>query len=45
MWSPGGQFPYEYIEIKKKTKKKFTCMWHVNYLQSPPPPTVLLNQL
>ena len=32
MWSPGGQLPYEYI------KKKNTCMWHVNYLRSPPPP-------
>ena len=42
MWSPGGQLPYEYI--KKKKEKKNTCMWHVNYSQSLPPRTVLLNQ-
>ena len=34
MWSPGGQLPYEYIKIEKKN----TCMWHVNYSRSPPPP-------
>ena len=39
-WSPGGQLPYEYIKTKK-----FTCEWHVNYLRSPRPPTVLLNQV
>ena len=44
VWSPGGQLPYEYIKIKKKKKLFFTCKWHVNYLRSPPPPTVLLNQ-
>ena len=45
MWTPGGQLPYEYFKIKKK-KIFFTCVWHVNYSRSPPPPpTVLLNQL
>ena len=46
VWSPGGQLPYEYIKIKKNIYIYifFTCKWHVNYLRSPPPPTVLLNQ-
>ena len=37
MWSPEGQLPYEYFEIKKK----FTCVSHVNYSRSPPPPPPL----
>ena len=44
MWSPGGQLPYEYIERKKKGGGA-TWAWHVDSLRSPPPPTVLLNQL
>ena len=40
VWSPGGQLPYEHIE-----EKKFTWAWHVDYLRSPPPPIVLLNQV
>ena len=42
VWSPEGQLPYEYFKIKKNIF--FTCVWHVNYSRSPPPPTVLLNQ-
>ena len=35
VWSPEGQLSYEYFKIKKKN---FTCVWHVNYSRSPPPP-------
>ena len=42
MWTPGGQLPYEYIKIKKKT---FTCVVACKLFTKPPPPTVLLNQL
>ena len=47
VWTPGGQLPYEYIKIKKKNNNNHNLhvWWHVNYLRSPPPPTVLLNQL
>ena len=42
VWSPGGQLPNEYFKIKKKKKEKkiifFTCVWHVNYSRSLPPP-------
>ena len=47
VWSPGGQLPYEYIK-KKKGKKRGggrTRTKHVDSLRSPPPPTVLLNQV
>ena len=36
VWSPEGQLPYEYFKIKKKNV--FTCVWHVKYSRSPPPP-------
>ena len=42
MWSPGGQLPYEYF---KKKKKGPTWTEHVDSLRSPPPPTVLLDQV
>ena len=38
VWSPEGQLPYEYFKIKKKINFFFTCVWHVNYSRSPPPP-------
>ena len=45
VWTPAGQLPYEYIKIKKKKIKKFTCVVACKLLTKPPPPTVLLNQL
>ena len=38
VWLPEGQLPYEYFKIKTKKMFFFTCVWHVNYSQSPPPP-------
>ena len=38
VWSPEGQLPYEYIKIKKKKKKIFTCKWHEFFFTTKPPP-------
>ena len=37
VWSPEGQLPYEYIKIKKKTKKIHVCGMYFSH-EAPPPP-------